>query len=114
MLRLFYHKIARYIFRNPMVKRAFLLFLTLITYLCDVRSQLSEPGWPESFLVKTKAAAIIPIKVLNAIDTSYLLAEEAQKGIPNRYGIVQQMDIDIKKDGAIPFYFDFDFSFFQN
>jgi PKD repeat protein len=83
-----------------MVKSAFLLFLTLITYLCDVRSQLSEPGWPESFLVKTKAAAIIPIKVLNAIDTSYLLAEEAQKGIPNRYGIVQQMDIDIKKDGV--------------
>jgi PKD repeat protein len=75
------------------------LILLLIPYFQDMRGQISTPGTPESFLLRTKAAQVIPLKVLNAIDTSSLLKEDIQKGIPNRYGIVQQLNIDIKSYG---------------
>jgi PKD repeat protein len=85
---------------HSMVKRTVFLFLLLTVYLCDTRSQISEPGEPESFQITTKASAIIPEKVLDVIDTGSLLAEEVQRNIPDRYGVVQQLEIDIKKDGV--------------
>jgi FOG: PKD repeat len=63
-------------------------------------SQLSEPGIPESFLVKTKAAAIIPALHLDTVDQQKYLAEDAKYSIPNRYGIVQQLNADIKEVGV--------------
>jgi PKD repeat protein len=62
-------------------------------------SQISTPGKPESFKFMNKRAVQIPLKYLNSIDTSYLLAEEKEKAIPNRYGIVQHIRIDIKEEG---------------
>ena len=83
-----------------MIKRSFFLFLLLTVFLGELRSQISEPGVPESFQIMTKASAIIPVKVLDVIDTSSLLTEDVQRNIPNRYGVVQQLEIDIKKDGV--------------
>jgi PKD repeat protein len=82
-----------------MIKRL-LLFAILYFYFYDVSSQISEPGIPESFSIKTKRSAIIPNKLLKAIDTSYFLREDKNTGIPNRYGVVQQLDVDIKTEGV--------------
>ncbi len=62
-------------------------------------SQLSKPGKPESFALRSKEAIILSSKILDRIDTTFLLSEEKEKGISNRYGVVQQVDIDIKKEG---------------
>ena len=82
-----------------------LLLLIILFSFMDVYSQLSVPGVPESFSLKTKNAVVIPLKELNAIDISKYLDEDKKLGIPNRYGVVQQVDIDIITEGvrsAIP------------
>jgi PKD repeat protein len=65
-----------------------------------VFSQLSEPGVPESFLLKTKATAIIPEKHLDTVNIQKFIDEDIKYSIPNRYGTVQQVNIDIKLLGA--------------
>jgi PKD repeat protein len=62
-------------------------------------SQLSQPGIPESYRLGSKKEEIIPSKGLNVIDTAYLLAEDKEKGIQNRFGVVEQMEVNIKKEG---------------
>ena len=82
-----------------MIKYFFLF--TILSFFCyNANSQISVTGIPESFSIKTKKAIVIPVKVLNAIDTTKLLDEDARTGIPNRYGVVQQIDIDIKTEGV--------------
>lgn len=54
---------------------------------------------PESFRLKQKQEIPIPYKTLVPIDTAYLLEEEKINGIPNRYGIVQHVLVNIKKEG---------------
>jgi PKD repeat protein len=78
----------------------FFVFTILFFPLYHVNSQISVPGKPESFFMMTKKAAVIPRIVLNAIDTSKLWAEDRRAEIPNRYGIVQQTEIDIKTEGV--------------
>ena len=81
-----------------MIKR-FLLFSNLFFFVYNVNAQISVNGIPESFSINTKEAVIIPVKVLNTIDTSKLLAEDKLNGITYRYGVVQQVNIDIKAEG---------------
>src|SRR5665647_883095 len=76
-------------------------FLAVLSFLSfTASSQISVPGIPESFSIKTKNAVIIPSKVLNAIDTTKLINEDKMNGIPNRCGVVQQIEIDIKTEGV--------------
>jgi PKD repeat protein len=82
-----------------MLKHLF-LFVTLFFFVFTANSQLSVKGIPESFSLKTKNAVVIPFKVLNAIDTTQLLNSDRMTGIPNRMGVIQQIDIDIKKEGV--------------
>jgi PKD repeat protein len=82
-----------------MIKQFFLCTILFFTFH-RVSSQISVPGIPESFLLPTKKSADIPRKVLDAIDTSRLLAEDKRLEIPNRYGVVQSMNIDIKTEGV--------------
>jgi PKD repeat protein len=82
-----------------MIKQFFLCAILSFAF-CRVSSQISILGTPESFLLLKKKAAVIPLIVLNALDTSKLLAEDKRLDIPNRYGVVQLMDIDIKAEGV--------------
>ena len=84
---------------SRMIKQFFLCTILFFVFY-RVSSQISVPGTPESFLLLTKKAADIPLLMLNAIDTSKLLAEDRNFEIPNRYGVVQQMSIDIKTEGV--------------
>ncbi|MDP4226678.1 MAG: T9SS type A sorting domain-containing protein [Bacteroidota bacterium] len=63
-------------------------------------AQISVPDIPESFLIKTKGKILIPDTLLQAIDTAKLVAETKASGIDNRYGVVQQINIDLKKQGT--------------
>lgn len=65
-----------------------------------VQSQISVPGMPESFFIRTKSALLIPSQTLEAIEIKKLRDEDAKYGIPNRYGIVQKVNIDIKNNGT--------------
>jgi PKD repeat protein len=77
-----------------------IFFFLLITYFYDVRSQVSVSGTPESFLLNTKAAKVISDTQLDTIHISSLLAADSADNIPNRYGVVQQLGIDIKSAGT--------------
>ena len=79
-------------------KFSFVLFFVLIAYINGL-GQISVPGIPESFTLKTKSVPEIPVKQLEKIDTAGLRAFDVANGIPNRYGVVEQMYVDIKKDG---------------
>ena len=74
--------------------------LLLIIFACKAYAQLCIPGKPESFGLKNKSGIYIPFKNLEFIDTSFLLKEDKEKSIPNRYGVVQHFRVDIKKEGT--------------
>jgi PKD repeat protein len=82
-----------------MIKQIFILVI-ISFFFYTANSQISVHGIPESFSIKTKKAVVIPSKTLNAIDTTKLIIEDKMNGVPNRYGIVQQIEIDIKAEGA--------------
>jgi PKD repeat protein len=80
--------------------RLSLIFILLHLFLSNAHPQITKPGKPESFQFADKKKVIIPFKILESIDTSYLIKDEIKKGIPNRYGIVQHLEINIKKEGV--------------
>jgi PKD repeat protein len=85
---------------NRCMSKYSLLFCGLILSFCEVSGQLSVPGIPESFSIRTKKVVDIPVKLLQPIDTSKYLIEDKKRGIPNRYAVVEQMETDIKTAGA--------------
>lgn len=89
--------------QNPIysvVNQQLLLIILLLLFPHGAHSQISVPGLPQSFSLKTKSAVVIPSKDLNAININDLLDEDKNSGIPNRYGVVQEMEIDIKTEGV--------------
>jgi PKD repeat protein len=87
---------------NPIyfvVNQQLVLITLLVFFFHGAQAQISVTGIPESYSLKTKNAVVIPSIQLNAINISDLLGEDKKSGIPNRYGVVQQIDIDIKAEG---------------
>jgi PKD repeat protein len=62
--------------------------------------QISENTFPESFSLMTKSSVVLPESVLDSIHVAQLLAEDSKFGIPNRYGVVEDLVIDIKDKGV--------------
>ncbi|HEY3390520.1 MAG TPA: hypothetical protein VGK38_13160, partial [Prolixibacteraceae bacterium] len=77
-----------------------LLFVLFSFSAFTASSQIAVTGIPESFSLATKSAVVIPYKVLNPIDTTQLINEDKNTGVPNRCGVVQQINIDIKAEGV--------------
>lgn len=73
-------------------------FFTLFS--SNILAQLSVKGLPESFALKTKNSVVIPSIECNALDTCSLLNEDKEKGILNRYGVVQSIEINITSSGV--------------
>jgi PKD repeat protein len=82
-----------------MSKNVFLLLSVCFFFLTKLYPQISVPGTPESFKITTKSYSNIPIKILDAIDTGKLLKDDFDNGISNRYGILQQMNLNIRSEG---------------
>lgn len=73
----------------------FLLFATNKVY-----AQLSIEGIPESFNLSLKNATIIPSLELDSIHAEKLSKEDSDFKIDNRYGVVQQLSVNIKDAGV--------------
>lgn len=82
--------------------RKYIIFLLVLTFifLRENKAQVSVSGVPESFSFTLKSSVILPKKVLEDIDTAQLIKEDSDKGIQNRYGVVQTVNIDIKQSGT--------------
>ncbi len=62
--------------------------------------QVSEQGTPESFFDETKSSVVIPESILDSVYVTQYLEEDSKKGIPNRYGIVRSLSVDIMEEGV--------------
>ena len=84
--------------RNWVVKSVF--FFVLILFSSNTFSQLSTPGKPFSFLSTLKSATAIPQTELESLQINSLIAKDNADGINNRFGIVQDVNIDLKAEGV--------------
>ena len=92
---------------RPFFNCCYLICLTLgiLRGSFEAKAQISENGIPESFLLVQKQAVIVPTLKLDSVRVQKMMKEDRELGIENRYGIVQQKDINIRESGiqtAIP------------
>jgi PKD repeat protein len=80
----------------------FIIFLIAGVGICShvANAQLSEKGIPESFQLGQKNAAIIPILKLDSVHVQKMVQSDKEFRIDNRYGVVQNYDINIKEAGV--------------
>lgn len=77
--------------------RFFLILLFFVYSGTKVHAQVSIGGTPASFLLKS--AAIIPVYTLDSVHVAERIAADKKMGVPNRYGVVEQVNIDIRAEG---------------
>ena len=65
----------------------------------ESKAQVSEKGIPESFFIEQKKALLIPTMKLDSVRIGKMLEEDKKLRIDNRYGVVQQCEINIKEAG---------------
>lgn len=65
----------------------------------ESKAQVSEKGIPESFLIEKKSALLIPTMKLDSVPIGKMLEDDQKFKIDNRYGVVQQCEINIKEAG---------------
>ena len=80
----------------------FLIGLTFGTLLnsIEMNAQISEKGIPESFLIQQKQATMIPSFKLDSVRVQKMMENDQKFGIENRYGVVQQKEIDVRNAGV--------------
>lgn len=66
----------------------------------NAAAQLSVDGVPESFNITLKNATIIPVLELDSVHVEKRLKEDADFKIDNRFGVVQQVSVNIKEAGV--------------
>jgi len=80
----------------------FISFLFLGIAICssEASAQVMEKGIPESFQMQQKSAQFIPVLELDSVHVQKMLEEDRKFGINNRYGVVNQYDINLKEAGV--------------
>jgi PKD repeat protein len=82
------------------MNKAILLFALLHVLSGPVTSQISQGGSPYSMsLAQLKSAAELPRFTLKSMDTTRLLAEDVLNPSPARYGILEDVVINVKYSG---------------
>ena len=80
-----------------------ILFLAILIYLLAVSdfsyAQISDNSVPLSFNIDVKSSEILPFSLLDSVKAETRIIEDKESGIPNRFGIVQKVDIDIRSEG---------------
>ena len=74
------------------------LFIAISSF--EAHAQIMEQGLPESFQLLQKSAQIIPVLELDSVHVQKMLDEDRHFGIDNRYGVVQQYNINLKDAGV--------------
>jgi len=75
------------------------LLIILFGFSVVCYGQISVKGIPESFGLGLKNAAILPSLELDSVHVQKMLDDDRKFGISNRYGVIQQCNIDIKSEG---------------
>ncbi|MBA4410609.1 MAG: hypothetical protein C0397_14455 [Odoribacter sp.] len=65
----------------------------------ELKAQVQEKGFPESFSIEQKSALLIPTLKLDSVHVEKMLEEDQKLKIDNRYGVVQSCNINIKEAG---------------
>ena len=74
-----------------------LIFFVLLASSFGLQAQISEGGMPPSFQQTTlKSATVIPALQLQTINTDELLLKDHANGTPFRYGVAEEVDLDLK------------------
>ncbi len=77
-----------------------ILLLELFCLVDIALAQISLPAIPKSFSLDTKDAVVIPSRQLKPININDFIQQDKKLGIPNRYGVVEQANIDVKAEGV--------------
>jgi PKD repeat protein len=64
------------------------------------KAQVSEKGIPESFAIEQKKAILVPKLKLDSLRIEMLLDEDKKLRTDNRYGVIQQCEVNIKEAGS--------------
>ncbi|WP_423129211.1 T9SS type A sorting domain-containing protein [Gaoshiqia sp. Z1-71] len=75
-------------------------YLILLLMSGNAMGQISDGSLPASFRFSTKSAKAIPFSVLDSVRADFYLGEDVRLGIPNRYGIERELEIDIREQGV--------------
>lgn len=80
----------------------FIIGLTfgIVLSFFEANAQVSEIGIPESFRLVQKKAVIIPTLKLDSVRVQKMIESDKKFRIDNRYGVVQQHEINIKEAGV--------------
>jgi len=65
-----------------------------------VRAQIEDGGLPASFTNNLKSATVLSQKSLSPIDLRKQIDLDQQEGVRNRYGVVEEVALDIRKVGS--------------
>ena len=74
--------------------------LVFIFFENNLFGQISDQSMPASFGFAAKSAKIIHGTQLDSIHVNKQLEQDKRLGIPNRYGIVQSLEVDIREKGT--------------
>ena len=77
-----------------------ILHLFLFVFSGTVTAQISDRSVPESFNLNTKSSEVIPVSVLDSVKIKERISEDKSLGIPNRFGVIQEINVDIREQGA--------------
>ncbi len=80
--------------------KKYLFLLFLVVSFEAVFGQICENTIPASFSTSTKSSVVIPESILDSVHVQQLKEEDSRLGIPNRYGVVQEIEIDIREVGV--------------
>ena len=83
-------------------KFRFIICLVFWMFVISLKAnaQISENGMPESFGLELKKAIVIPVLTLDSVRVQKMLKSDREFMIDNRYGVVQQYNINIKESGV--------------
>lgn len=76
------------------------LFFFFAIYSFETTAQISIKGIPESFTLSLKKAVKIPVLKLDSVHVQLMLEDDQKFRIDNRYGVIQQCNINIKDTGV--------------
>lgn len=76
------------------------LLLAFLLVSAFAFGQLSDNSLPASFGITEKQAKIIPLSRLDSVHVADRLGEDVREGVPNRFGVVQALSVDIREKGV--------------
>ncbi|WP_163709120.1 T9SS type A sorting domain-containing protein [Mangrovibacterium lignilyticum] len=90
------------------LKKAFCAFSFLAVFLVhgSVLAQIADGSLPASFSINLKSANVLPQRELNPVNKEERIALDKAEGVQNRYGVLENLELNIKEAGVYSQYGD--------